>query len=56
MGTGIFKNSKTLYHAKFVNYFLETIKNNLFTLPSTINEGSARTDLLQVAEFTAESW
>jgi hypothetical protein len=44
MDMGIVKYPKTLYHAKLVNYILETIQENLLT--STAKEVSARTDLL----------
>jgi hypothetical protein len=48
-------NLKTLYSAKLLNYILEAIQENLLT-SSTAKEVSARIDLLQAVQFTANSW
>jgi hypothetical protein len=55
MGMGTIKNVKTLYRTKLVNYILEETEENLPTSSSTANI-SARIDLLQAVEFTANSW
>jgi hypothetical protein len=52
---GIIKNFKTVYCAKLVNYILKAIQENLLTSSSAAKEVSARTDLLQVAQFIADS-
>jgi hypothetical protein len=46
---------KILYCAKLVNYILEAIQENLLASSSTAKEVSARFDLLQVAQFIADS-
>jgi hypothetical protein len=55
-GHGVTKNLKTLYHAKFLNYIFEAIEENLLTSSSTDKEVSAGIDLLQAAQFIADSW
>jgi hypothetical protein len=56
MEMGIIKNLMTFYRTKLVNYTLEAIQENLLTSSSTAKEVSAKTDLLQAAEFIADSW
>jgi hypothetical protein len=52
----IITNLKTLYCAKLVNYILEANEEHLLTSSSTAKEVSARIDLLQAVQFTADSW
>jgi hypothetical protein len=47
---------KILYRAKLVNYILEAYQENLQTSSSTAKEVSASIDLLQAAQFIADSW
>jgi hypothetical protein len=55
-GRGIIKNLKTLYRPKLVNCILEAIEENLLTSSSAAKEVNARIDLLQAAQFIADSW
>jgi hypothetical protein len=55
MDKGIILNLKTLHRTKLVNYSLEKIKKNLLTSSSTVDI-SATIDLLQAAQFIADSW
>jgi hypothetical protein len=56
MDMGIIKNLRTLYRAKLVNYIREAIQGSLLTSSSAVKEVSARTDLLQAVQCTADSW
>jgi hypothetical protein len=54
--TGIITDLKTLYHAKFINFILEAIQENLQASSSAANEVSERVDLLHAVQFITNSW
>jgi len=56
MDMGIIQNLKTLYRGKLVNYILESIDGNIFTIASTAREISGKINIFQAIQFITDSW